>query len=74
LAKGDIQSAGRKRRPPENARVAKRCRDMCACDPVAVPEGVVPLNPGFFALETMRAQTVANKKLRATKRGKVRSR
>jgi hypothetical protein len=73
LAKGDLQTAGRKRLRPENARIAKRVAAFCQSPAPCVPEGVQPLNPGFFELERMRYANAAERKQRVKKRGKVRS-
>lgn len=68
----DLQTAGRRRLRPDDARVAKRVAEFCdSCAPV-VPEGVQPLNSGFFELERMRYANAAERKERAKKRGKVR--
>lgn len=72
MAKGDVRHAGRRRKAPNGERVAKRVRAFCECDESAAPEGVLPLNNGFFQLERMRQETVATAKVRAKKRGKVR--
>lgn len=72
MAKGDVQSASRKRKAPSDKVIAARVADHCACDCPPVAEGVTPINPGFFQLERMRQRQVADKKARAAKRGKVR--
>lgn len=66
-----VQSAGRKRLRPDNVRVAKRVAAFCACEAPSAPEGVQPLNSGFFELERMRYANAAERKERAKKRGKV---
>lgn len=69
------QGAGpiKKRRQPKAEIVAAR---LAKLDVRSAPtaEGVVALNPGFFALERIRAATVGGKKARAKARGKTRSR
>jgi hypothetical protein len=67
----DVQTAGRRRKEPSRERIAQRVVRHCGCEPEA-PVGVQALNPGFFALERMRQQTVAGKKQRAKRRGKMR--
>lgn len=59
----------RKRKPPNAAAIEKRVQKFCAGDCVSLTEGV-PLNPGFFQLERMRAQSAV--KSRAKVRAKVR--
>jgi hypothetical protein len=69
----DVQTAGRRRKEPSQERIAQRVARFCDRHaPGECPEGVQTLNPGFFALERMRQQTVAGKKQRAKRRGKVR--
>ncbi len=60
----EVRSAGG-RRQPEPARIAARVARLLV--PARGAQGVMPLNPGFFALEAMRAGNVA-KKRGATKR------
>lgn len=69
--------------PTENARrarpgavVAARVARMGHSAPRVVRglDGVVPLNPGFFAAQAIRAATIAGKKARAKGRAKVRDR
>lgn len=73
MAKGDVREM-RRRKAPSSERVKKRVCDFCAHEAPCAPEGVLPLNPGFFQLERMRFETVANTKARKKKRGKVRGR
>jgi hypothetical protein len=73
LAKGDLQTAGRKRQAPNDEVVRKRVAAHCACDCPPAAEGAQQLNPGFFQLERMRSRTVIEAKARSKKRGKVRS-
>jgi hypothetical protein len=68
LAKGDVKPLLR-RKAPNAARIKARVAKFCASDAPVVPEGVRPLNPGFFTLERMRSSAVA--KVRAIKRGKI---
>ena len=67
-----VQQAGRRRRKPNNEHIAKRVAAFCACEAPAVPEGVQPLNSGFFDLERMRSAN-SERKQRGKNRGKVRS-
>ena len=70
LPVGIRPAPGKLRRQPE----AKRIADRVARFPyiASVAEHVVPLNPGFFQLEAMRAASAAKKrgKVRAKVRGK----
>lgn len=71
MAKGDLQRAGRKRKEPAPAKIALRAAKFCEDHaPGECPEGVQPLNQGFFTLERMRAQSVA--KAKAKRKAKVR--
>ena len=67
-----VQQAGRKRLRPDDVRIAKRVAAFCECEAPAAPEGVQPLNSGFFELERMRYANAAERKQRGKKRGKVR--
>lgn len=64
---------GKKRREPKSEVVARRLAKL-GIQPAPAAEGVVALNPGFFALERIRAATVGGKKERAKRRGKAKSR
>lgn len=64
--------AGRKRKERTADKVAVRMKKLNKLPP-ALPEGVTPLNPGFFALERVRAESVRTKQ-RVKKRAKVGSR
>lgn len=68
MAKGDIRTAGRKRKSPTSEAIAKRVAKCCL--PQA-PEGVQPLASGFFLLEGMRTNNVATAKARKASRAKV---
>jgi hypothetical protein len=68
LAQGDVRPLLR-RKAPSAERISARVAKFCACDAPVVPEGVQPLNPGFFRLERMRSAQVT--KVRAAKRGKL---
>jgi hypothetical protein len=63
MAKGDeqVMSVARKPRKKEvvQARIARELRRLKMPAP---REGVQPLNPGFFRVEAIRANTVAKKK------------
>ena len=73
MAKGDVQTAGRKRASPDRKRVSLRVAKFCERHaPGECPEGVQPLNAGFFALEAMRRANVAGTKQRRKRRAKVR--
>lgn len=71
MAKGDVRSISRRRKPRAGEVVAKRVVDFCSRDVAPATEAVQPLNPGFFTLERMRAQNVRDSKLRAGKRAKL---
>ena len=64
--------AARRRPKPDDVRIAKRVAAFCACAAPAVPEGVQPLNSGFFDLERMRFAN-GERKLHGKKRGRVKS-
>lgn len=70
--------------PPNAARIARRVAEFRASDDMPPaepscqeendhePKEVQPLNGGFFALEAMRQQNVAETKAREERRGKLR--
>jgi hypothetical protein len=64
LAEERAMPAARKPRKKEliQARIA---RELANLEKPVLREGVQPLNPGFFVLETIRSKTVAKKKLAA---------
>lgn len=64
---------GKRRKKPANEKIALRVAKFCEChEPgAACPEGVQPLNPGFFLLERMRASSGAKSK--AKRKVKARS-
>lgn len=79
MAKGDLQTVGRRRKEPASAKVKARVAKFRATDSHPgdcieaadeTPRIVQPLNPGFFMLERLRSQTVA--KAKATRKAKVR--
>lgn len=56
----EVQPAGRRRQQPSPDKIARRVARLVK--PARGRRGVTPLNPGFFALETMRAGSVAKKR------------
>lgn len=52
--KGDQQ-----RRPAAMHTKAQIAERLAAAQPAPLPEGVVPLNPGFFGLQRLRGERVA---------------
>lgn len=72
MSEGVFPSAPR-RKPKPGAAVAARVASLCP--PCAVPpEGVQPLNPGFFQLEAMRQASIERNKGRTVKGRNVRTR
>jgi hypothetical protein len=63
MAKGELQTGGRKRKVPDAARIAARVKRFKFVERETV--GVQPLNPGFFKLEQMRAVAAPKRKLKS---------
>lgn len=68
IAHGEGPLPGRRRKPRAAALIKARVSAFLERDRPAAAEGVIRLNPGFFALERMRAEAKVKARAKVAKK------